>query len=111
MSEKGYYDFVTTALNIAEPSTLSDRVLYNAFSMIGEKDFDEIVEESLKSWKDPDVFCECFHKQFRQIDVTVSGHLDMIIWFAMREEGSIFKILRYMSENRHVEKMTESYLT
>jgi len=99
-----YHAFITGALREAathcSPKDYIIKViLANAFELYDSKECDENVMYVLDTYDD-DVMCEMYHKQFRQVDMTGQGALDMIIYHAMQQDTDIFKILKWMSLHR-----------
>ncbi len=93
-----YRKFVIAIL-IADNNRFSaNNILVHAFMLFNEKDFNETILANI-DYCTPDTIGEHFHKQFRQIDMTDSGELDMIIWHAMHENTNVHKIISYIAEH------------
>jgi len=99
-----YHAFITAALREAathcSPKDYTIKIiLANAFELYDSKECDENLTYVLDTYDD-DVMCEMYHKQFRQVDMTGQGALDMIIYHAMSQDTDIFKMLKWMKANR-----------
>lgn len=114
-----YHEFITGALRYGathcNPKDYTIKIiLANAFELFDSEACDECVTYVLETYDD-DVMCEMFHKQFRQIDMTGQGALDMIIYHAMQKDTDIFKMLKWMSlhrekfETRSSEQLIDDY--
>lgn len=117
--KQNYHAFITGALregaNHCNPQDYTIKIiLANAFELYDVKECNDNVAAMLDAYDD-DVMCEVYHKQFRQVDMTGQGALDMIIYHAMREDTDIFKIVKWMSLHREkfitrtTERLIEDY--
>ena len=70
-----YHQFIVAALRETTARYSINNVLANAFMMWDEVECNEAIQGIVDSYA-PDVIEECFHKTFRQIDMTDNGYLD-----------------------------------
>lgn len=109
-----YHQFIVAALRESTGRYSINNVLANAFMMWNEGECNEAIQGIVDSYA-PDVIGECFHKTFRQIDMTDNGYLDSIIWYSMHERTNMHKIIKFIAENqsdfnvKSIERLVDDY--
>ncbi len=99
-----YHQFIIEALTESASRYSANNILIHAFLMFDKVTCNDIIQADI-DYCTPDTIGEYFHKQFRQIDMTETAALDMVIWHAMHERTNIHKLLGYIAE--HAEEFKE----
>ena len=85
-----------------EKTTGVGLALYHSFKLVGESGINQLIDNALFNKRCIEDFYYDFVKQFRQIDATESGDLDMILWNLLQEkDGMSFWKLMHLSVTHH----------
>jgi len=109
-----YHQFIVSALRETTAQYSINNVLASAFMMWDEVECNQAIQGVVDFYA-PDIIGECFHKTFRQIDMTDDGYLDSIIWHAMHERTNMHKIIKFIAENqsdfneKSIERLVDDY--